>query len=183
MRSKNLYFSHQINDCKGNLCTAQTAVNEALFCKELKQSSPCLYRKNDGPIVDNKSLASAFNSYFTTLPSLLIPPQSRVRYFSLAEKSFFLSPCSATEISSIISHLPSSHSLDSFGFSNNVLKKVGQFVSNPISHIINLSLSFGIFPYLFKVATVVPSHKKGNSSLFSNYRPISLHLVISKVFE
>ena len=53
------------------------------------------------------------------------------------------------------------------------LKKLVKFVSNSISHITNLSLSCGVFPYLFTVATVVP--------LISNYRPISLFLVISKV--
>ena len=136
--------------------------------KNLKHSSPCLYRKADGSVVDKKSLASAFNSYFTTLPSVLIPPPSRVSCFPLTEKSFFLSPCSTTEISSIIFQLRSSRSIDSFGFSNNVLKKISQFVSHPISHITNLSLSSGIFPHSFKVATVIPLHKKGDSSLISN---------------
>ena len=78
----------------------------------------------------------------------------------MTEKSFFLSPCSTTEISSIISQLPSTCSVDSFGLSNNVLEKISQFVSHPISHITSLSLSFGIFPHLFTVAIVVSLHKK-----------------------
>ena len=181
--AKKLYFSRRINECKGNLRKVWTVINEALSRKKLEQSSPCLYRNADGSVVDKKSLASAFNSYFTTLPSVLIPPPSRVSCFPLTEKTFFLSPCSTTEISSIISQLPSSCSVDSFGLSNNVLKKISQFVSHPISHIINLSLSSGIFPHLFKVTTVVPLHKKGDSSLISNYRHISLLPVISKVVE
>ena len=160
-----------------------TVINEALSRKKLKHSSPCLYRNADGSVVDKKSSASAFNSYFTTLPSVLIPPPSRVSCFPLAEKSFYLSPCKNTEISSIISQLPSSHSVDSFVLSNNVLKKISQFVSHPISHITNLSLSSGIFPHSFEVATILPLHKKGDSSLISNYRPISLLPVISKVVE
>jgi len=43
---------------------------------------------------------------------------------------------------------------------NNGLKKIGQFVSHPISHITNLTLSPGVFTYLFKVSNVVPLHKK-----------------------
>ena len=63
------------------------------------------------------------------------------------------------------------------------LKKISQFFSYPISHITNLSLSSGVFPHSFKVATVVPLHKKGDSCPISNYRPISLLPVISKVVK
>ena len=162
--AKKLYFSHRINECKGTLCKVWT-VNEVVVtvvpAKKFKQSSPRLYEKADGSIGDKKSFASAFNLYFVTLPSVLIPSQSRVSCFPLAEKSFFLSPCSATEISSIISQLPRSCSVDSFGLSNNVLKKISQFVSNPISHITNFSLSSGVFLHLFKVLLL---RKKGDSS-------------------
>ena len=181
--AKKLYFSRRIDECKGNLRKVWTVVNEALSRKKLKQSPPCRYRKADGSFVDKNSSASAFNSYFTSLPSVPNPPYSRVSSFPLAEKSFFLFPCSDTEISNIISQLSSSRTVDGFGLSCNVLKKIGQFVSNPISHITNLSLSSGVFPHLFKVANVVPLFKKGDSSLISNYRPISLLPVISKVVE
>ena len=39
----------------------------------------------------------------------------------------------------------------------------------------------GVFPEIFKSAIVVPIHKKGNPSEISNYHPISLLPVISKV--
>ena len=53
-------------------------LNEALSRKKLKQSSPYLYMKADGSSVDKKSSESAINSYFTTLPSVPIPPQSGI---------------------------------------------------------------------------------------------------------
>ena len=71
--AKKLYFSRRINECKGNLRKVRTVINEAISRKKLKQSSPSLYRKADGSLA--KSLASAFNSYFTTVPSVLIPPR------------------------------------------------------------------------------------------------------------
>ena len=179
VQPKSSIFRVELMSVRGTARKVWNVVNEAISRKKLKQSPPCHYRNADGSIVDKNSSANAFNSYFTTLPSVPIQPKNRVSSFPIAEKSFFLSPCSDIEIYSIISQLPSSRSVDGFGLSNNVLKKIGQFVSNPISHITNLSLSSGVFPHLFKVANVLPLHKKGDSSLISNYRPISLLPVIS----
>ena len=48
---------------------------------------------------------------------------------------------------------------------------------------INLSLSQGIFPNKLKVAKVVPIFKSGEQSSFTNYRPISVLPVLSKIYE
>ena len=47
----------------------------------------------------------------------------------------------------------------------------------------NLSFEQGIFPSSLKVSKVVPIHKKGDKSILSNYRPISILSVFSKLFE
>ena len=41
----------------------------------------------------------------------------------------------------------------------------------------------GIFPNVLKIAKVIPIFKSGNVQLCSNYRPISVLSVFSKVFE
>ena len=55
------------------------------------------------------------------------------------------------------------------------------------SSIINLafkkSFASGHIPTQWKQANVVPVYKKGNKSLVSNYRPISLLCLVSKVME
>ena len=44
-------------------------------------------------------------------------------------------------------------------------------------------ITTGIFPESFKTSKIVPLFKKGESSLLTNYRPISLLPTISKIFE
>ena len=44
-------------------------------------------------------------------------------------------------------------------------------------------LTTGIFPDAFKKSKTVPICKEGDSSLLTNYRPISILPTISKIFE
>jgi hypothetical protein len=52
-----------------------------------------------------------------------------------------------------------------------------------IAHIFNLSIKAGVFPDALKHARVSPLFKKGDPFLTSNYRPVSVLLTLSKVFE
>ena len=47
----------------------------------------------------------------------------------------------------------------------------------------NNCLRYGVFPNDWKKANVIPVHKKGNEQLVSNYYPLSLLLICSKIFE
>ena len=66
--------------------------------------------------------------------------------------------------------------------SNKLLKSIKCSVSKSLT-IINQMITTGIFPDAFKVSKVIPIFKKGDCSLMSNYRPISLLPTISKIFE
>ena len=44
-------------------------------------------------------------------------------------------------------------------------------------------ITTGVLPDSFKISKIIPLFKKGDSSLLSNYRPISLLPTISKIFE
>jgi len=56
-------------------------------------------------------------------------------------------------------------------------------LSVPLSHVINLSLDTGQFPQEWKAAKIIPLHKSGSTTIFDNYRPISVLPIVSKVIE
>ena len=69
------------------------------------------------------------------------------------------------------------------GLNNRVLKELANEISEPFCSLFNYSLRTGSFPRPWKEANVSPVPKKGNVSLLSNYRPISLLNTAGKVFE
>ena len=83
----------------------------------------------------------------------------------------------------IIKHTKISTSKGHDGISSELLKLITNDISKCITVIINQSLTSGIFPNSLKIAKVTPIFKKENSKLITNYRPISVLPVISKIFE
>ena len=56
-------------------------------------------------------------------------------------------------------------------------------LAKPFTDICNLLISLNKFPNAFKLAKVKPIFKKGRKIIVSNYRPISLLQILSKVIE
>ena len=63
------------------------------------------------------------------------------------------------------------------------LKKHATTLTETITKIINSSFREGKFPKDWKSAIVVPVHKSGDTTDVSNYRPISVLPVMSKISE
>ena len=64
-----------------------------------------------------------------------------------------------------------------------LLKDVTSVIATPLSFVINLSLQIGIVPSNWKVAQTIPLYKKGGKTEASNYRPISILSICSKILE
>eukprot|EP00733_Pompholyxophrys_punicea_P000411 Pompholyxophrys_punicea_v1_NODE_112_length_3406_cov_30.176067.p1 type:complete len:341 gc:universal NODE_112_length_3406_cov_30.176067:1306-284(-) len=63
------------------------------------------------------------------------------------------------------------------------LKHGSHHLAPVIAYLINISLQTSQFPDLLKVARLVPIYKKGNRDDTSNYRPLSILPLLSKLFE
>ena len=64
-----------------------------------------------------------------------------------------------------------------------LLKLAAPIVCHPLAYICNLSLFTSHFPSKWKVAKVTPIYKDGDKSDVSNYRPISVLPILSKILE
>ena len=64
-----------------------------------------------------------------------------------------------------------------------LLKKVAEYVYEPLTSIYNTCIDSSTFPDSLKIAKVIPLFKDGDRELASNYCPISLLPTISKIFE
>ena len=69
------------------------------------------------------------------------------------------------------------------GISNIIMKSIINILIKPITIIINQMLKTVVFPDKLKVAKVIPLFKKGDPTLLTHYRPISLLPSLSKIFE
>ena len=64
-----------------------------------------------------------------------------------------------------------------------LLKECAHQIAPSLSLLFNRSLSEGSLPDEWKLANIVPVHKKGEKTDVVNYRPISLLCIVSKVLE
>jgi hypothetical protein len=64
-----------------------------------------------------------------------------------------------------------------------MLKDRRVHIYQPLGHIINVLLQYSKVPSMWKIAKVIPIHKKGAHNNPENYRPISVLPVLSKVLE
>jgi len=78
------------------------------------------------------------------------------------------------------------HNSKSPGFGNmnvKLLKLAAPIICHSLAYICNISLQTSVFPKSWKQAKVTPIHKEGDKSDVSNYRPISVLPVVSKIIE
>ena len=92
-------------------------------------------------------------------------------------------PTTPADIIAIISSLKSKSISDHDGVSSKLVKDFKYALSIPLSIIINNSLAMGLVPDMAKLAKIIPIYKAMDKKNISNYRPIFLLPVISKILE
>ena len=143
---------------------------------------------NNKVTTDKKNISDGFNSFFTNVgPSLAskIPSDSRSPTIFMKERvntSIVLDNVTTKEVSIIIKNLKEG-SCGWDGINASVVKASFTSFIEPLTHIFNISIMQGIFPDELKVARVVPLFKSGDPMSFSNYRPVSVLPVFSKILE
>jgi hypothetical protein len=144
---------------------------------------------NGSKIDDPVQIVHEFNNFFTNIgsdiaKSLPLSPDSPTVFLKDKNKaSIFMTPTDEHEIKNILKKLKQNTGPGLDSLPPAAVKAAANFITPTLVLLINFSFSDGIFPSALKQAKVTPIFKDQDQKLFSNYRPISVLNVLSKVFE
>jgi hypothetical protein len=143
-------------------------------------------------VLDTVISSDDFNDYFTkivgsfencgdklTTKSNTVPLDSEPNHLN----PFKLSSTSSDNVILITKKLRNSRTEDIYGLSSYILKHIIDLIVVPLTGLINRSIELGVYPDILKKSIIVPVYKKGDRNDPSNFRPIALTPIFSKVFE
>ena len=136
----------------------------------------------DGIEVTDAQDKATLNSFFYTCFNNSSPLTNQPPHLLSSECPLDLL-CTEDEVYDLIVQLDPSKSTGPDGISARMLRGVVDVIVPSLTKLFNLSLSSGIFPEAWKLARIVPVPKAGDLSRPSNYRPISILSVVSKLLE
>ena len=161
--------------------TYWTILNGLPYNKKIPTIPPLLI---DGKFVSGFcEKANIFNNFFASictpidnascLPSFSYRTGGRINSFHVTEN----------DILAIIKSLDPNKAHGCDNISIKMIKMCSQSCISPLKMIFEQSLQKGKFPEIWKMANVVPVHKKEDKLLAKNHRLISLFPIFGKMFE
>ena len=133
-----------------------------------------------------EGIANLLNNYFY---SMFKPPLSQEEYDDhLVNNMDFIKTISDIDITTnevryVLLSLDISKATDPDNIPAVLLKYCAPYISSSLSNLFNKSLKLGRIPAAWKISNIVPIPKSGLLKEVTNYRPISLLGIVSKVFE
>ena len=189
-KAKQLYYDKCFNNFKFDIKNTWKTINEIISKNKTNKSFPKYFKDSDSIVRDKSEIVNKFNDFFTNIGSNLA---SNIKYKGTREHTYYLNKIvdrnftfSYVEediIKRTIINLPNKSSCGYDGLSTKLLKILEPALTKSLTLLINQVLTTGIFPDKLKIAKVIPVYKKGEKTVFSNYRPISLLPAISKILE
>ena len=188
-KSKKNYYSDLTDSHKYNIKKTWNIMKEIIGNKRVTNAPlPNFITVKNREIFDKKEIAETFNGYFVNIgPNLAASiPESKTSFQNYIHCN---GPCLSTinltdlELENAFASLKTNKSSGYDDISANVVKRVSDEIFVILKHISNISLAKGVFPDELKIARVTLIFKKGNNTLVTNYRPISVLPCFSKLLE
>lgn len=112
-------------------------------------------------------------------PTCLVPPVGPELVCGIRQ----FSPVSIASVRKLLQNLNSQKATGSDGIPASLLKSCCDLLAPSLSLVFNRSLSEGYVPSAMKHANITPLFKGGDSKTPTNYRPVSLLSIVSKILE
>lgn len=160
-------LSNQIKNSTNPKAESWKIINE-LRKGESENPKQITLEKDGIKIEKALDVANSFNDYYinllTTVTEQMVREDFQFSLIDKVDKSVFLRPCTNLEVEKVINSLANKNSAGIDGISNNILKSIKSSIIAPLTYIINLCLSQGIFPSGLKKTIVKPLYKKKTNS-------------------
>ena len=189
-QAKSSYYNCLFAKYKSDTKKTWETLHSVMNITKNKQNFPNFFRVNNTTISHKEEIAQNFNQFFVNIGPALA---SKIKYvndnefkkylFNPIQRQFTFQIVNENDIANVFRELTSKSSTDINGLSIKMLKLVSTKLCFPLCVIVNQSLNTGIFPQSLKIAKVIPVFKKDDNTNLTNYRPISLLPVLSKIFE
>ena len=179
------YFAHHERDSK----KIWSGINDIIHKNRKKNIDDIFINEQGNIITDQKRVSNSFNHFYTNIADQLVSKigNTNNKYQDFLKNpnkhSIFLNEIEPDEVLNLLLKLNQNKSADFFGISPKFVKISAPFIHNKLATIFNLSIKTGSFPDKMKIAKVIPLFKSGSKMEVSNYRPISLLPIFSKIFE
>ena len=139
----------------------------------------CMYLKNMYRNTDADK-ANLFNNFF--YDQFSASSSYDINYNWSDDDAFDIHFCHR-KIRKLLGNINSNKACGPDGIHGKVLKHCAASLAYPLSILFKVSYNTGCVPREWKLAHVVPIHKKGSKENIENYRPISLTSLVMKTFE
>ena len=189
LAAKGKYFENYFNNYRTNVAKVWDGIKTIISLKAKQNSLPTTLSYNDNLIQDPQKIANIFVDFFTNIGSDIAKkiPKAKKSFKSYMGNntlnSFYLKATTTVEIEKIIKSFKKGKSLGPNSIPIKILKYNADILAPTISKLVNHSFNTGEFPEFCKIAKVIPVFKRGDNLNCSNYRPISLLSILSKIFE
>ena len=190
IHAKRFYYKNMFDRFKHDMKKTWSIISETLSRNKQNRSLPETMTINGQDCCNTQVIAEHFNTFFATIGAqneahIRTHQGSHFRDYLTrhTEARFAFHEIHNYETIRIIKNIKLSSSNSHDGISSELLKLISDDISKCITLIINQSLMSGIFPDKLKIAKVTPIYKKNDKKQVTNYRPISVLPVVSKVIE
>lgn len=185
--TKKCYYQNKIIHSDNPARSAWKVVAE--LSNKNKSFNNIIINNNDGVIHEHPQIvASLFNEFFIETPKNIIeqtpPGNTCIPTVVKQTNSLFLKPFTTEEMLKLLTtKFKAKKSSGPDDIPCFLIKKVLNFIVEPLTYLVNLSFETGTFPNSLKIGKVVPIFKKNDKQLLENYRPVTVPFGMSKVIE